>query len=214
MAAFIVKRLLQAVFVVLAVTLIVSFAIRLSGDPAIMLTGAGSITEKDLENIRTGARPRTGRSSCNTRSSCAGILVGDFGRSFMGGTPVSLLIAKALPSTLPPGLRVSRRLHRDLGPARDPCRGPAGPVAGPGHPRPVPRRPVISQFLAGDHDGAAVLDHARPLAAERHGGTRELRHAGAHHGDHPDRHERAPGAHRHAGDPLAALHHGGPLQRA
>jgi peptide/nickel transport system permease protein len=33
MAGFIFKRLLQAVFVVLAVTLIVSFAIRLSGDP-------------------------------------------------------------------------------------------------------------------------------------------------------------------------------------
>ena len=52
MAGFILKRLLQAIFVVLAVTLIVSFAIRLSGDPAIMLTGAGSVTEQDLQNIR------------------------------------------------------------------------------------------------------------------------------------------------------------------
>jgi len=99
MAAFIVKRLLQAVFVILAVTLIVSFAIRLSGDPAIMLTGAGSVTEKDLANIRQALglnRPFLVQYADFLR----GILVGDFGRSFMGGTPVSLLIAKALPSTL------------------------------------------------------------------------------------------------------------------
>jgi peptide/nickel transport system permease protein len=99
MAAFIVKRLMQAVFVILAVTLIVSFAIRLSGDPAIMLTGAGSITEKDLENIRQALglnRPFLVQYAEFLR----GILVGNFGRSFMGGTPVSLLIAKALPSTL------------------------------------------------------------------------------------------------------------------
>ena len=53
MAGFILKRLLQAVFVIFAVTLIVSFAIRLSGDPAVMLVGgAGSVTEQDLQNIR------------------------------------------------------------------------------------------------------------------------------------------------------------------
>lgn len=99
MAAFIVKRLMQAVFVILAVTLIVSFAIRLSGDPAIMLTGAGSVTEKDLENVRQALglnRPFLVQYAEFLR----GILVGNFGRSFMGGTPVSLLIAKALPSTL------------------------------------------------------------------------------------------------------------------
>ncbi|MCD6071760.1 MAG: transporter permease, partial [Microvirga sp.] len=50
MAGFILKRLLQAIFVVLAVTLIVAFAIRLSGDPAIMmLGGGGNVTEQDLQ---------------------------------------------------------------------------------------------------------------------------------------------------------------------
>jgi peptide/nickel transport system permease protein len=99
MAGFILKRLLQAIFVVLAVTLIVSFAIRLSGDPAIMLTGAGSVTEQDLQNIRKGLgldRPFV----VQYLSFLQGIVVGDFGRSFMGGTPVSLLISKALPATL------------------------------------------------------------------------------------------------------------------
>jgi peptide/nickel transport system permease protein len=52
MAGFIIKRLLQAIFVILAVTLIVAFAIRLSGDPAIMLMGGGNVTEQDLQNIR------------------------------------------------------------------------------------------------------------------------------------------------------------------
>lgn len=99
MAGFILKRLLQAIFVILAVTLIVSFAIRLSGDPAIMLTGAGSVTEQDLQNIRKALgleRPFF----VQYLAFLKGILVGDFGRSFMGGTPVSALIAQALPATL------------------------------------------------------------------------------------------------------------------
>jgi peptide/nickel transport system permease protein len=99
MAGFILKRLLQAVFVVLAVTLIVSFAIRLSGDPAVMLAGGSNITEKDLQNIRQALgleRPFY----VQYLAFLKGMLVGDFGRSFMGGTPVSLLISKALPATL------------------------------------------------------------------------------------------------------------------
>lgn len=99
MAGFILKRLLQAVFVVLAVTLIVSFAIRLSGDPAVMLAGGGNINEKDLQNIREALgleRPFY----VQYLSFLEGILVGDFGRSFMGGTPVATLIGHALPATL------------------------------------------------------------------------------------------------------------------
>jgi ABC-type dipeptide/oligopeptide/nickel transport systems, permease components len=99
MAGFILKRLLQAVFVILAVTLIVAFAIRLTGDPAVMLAGGSNITEKDLQNIRQALgleRPFYVQYFDFLR----GVLVGDFGRSFMGGTPVSLLISKALPATL------------------------------------------------------------------------------------------------------------------
>ncbi|MDB5947191.1 MAG: transporter permease, partial [Ramlibacter sp.] len=55
MGGFILKRVLQAVFVLLVVTLFVSYAVRLSGDPALMLSqGAGSVTEQDLQNIRAG----------------------------------------------------------------------------------------------------------------------------------------------------------------
>jgi peptide/nickel transport system permease protein len=100
LSGFILKRLLQAVFVLLVVTLFVSYAVRLSGDPALMLSqGAGSVTEQDLQNLRTGLgldRPFLVQYADFVR----GLLVGDFGRSFMGGTPVRGLIADALPATL------------------------------------------------------------------------------------------------------------------
>jgi peptide/nickel transport system permease protein len=82
------------------VTLFVSYAVRLSGDPALMLSqGAGSVTEQDLQNIRAGLglnRPFPVQYAEFLR----GVLVGDFGKSFMGGTPVSRLIGDALPATL------------------------------------------------------------------------------------------------------------------
>lgn len=94
------KRLLQAIFVVLVVTLFVAYAVRLSGDPALMLAqGAGSVTEEDLRNIREGLgleRPF----AVQYFEFLRGAVVGDLGKSFMGGTPVSRLIADALPATL------------------------------------------------------------------------------------------------------------------
>ena len=42
MTGFLIKRVLQAVFVIVAVTLLVSYAVRLTGDPALMLSqGSG-----------------------------------------------------------------------------------------------------------------------------------------------------------------------------
>lgn len=100
MSGFLIKRLLQAIFVVLVVTLFVSYAVRLSGDPALMLSqGAGSVTEQDLENIRKGLgldRPFLVQYADFLR----GAVLGDFGLSFMGGTPVARLIGDALPATL------------------------------------------------------------------------------------------------------------------
>ncbi|MGE6607480.1 ABC transporter permease [Halomonas sp. NPDC076908] len=100
MAKFLLYRILQAIFVVIAVTLIVSFAIRLTGDPAVMLAqGAGSITEADLERIRE-ALGLNQSFLAQYIGFLRGLVVGDFGRSFMGGTPVSDLIGRALPATL------------------------------------------------------------------------------------------------------------------
>jgi len=100
LANFLIKRLLQALFVIVVVTLLVSWAVRLTGDPSLMLAqGAGSVTEKDLENIRQHLglnRPFLQQYSAFIQ----GVLTGDFGRSFLGGTPVGRLIADALPATL------------------------------------------------------------------------------------------------------------------
>lgn len=100
MAGFLLKRLAQAIFVVLAVTLIVSYAIRMTGDPAMMLTqGAGSVTEADLVRIRTALgldRPFY----VQYLDFLGGIFTGDLGRSFLGSVPVTQLISRALPATL------------------------------------------------------------------------------------------------------------------
>ncbi|MCK3777941.1 MULTISPECIES: ABC transporter permease [Ensifer] len=100
MAGFLIKRFLQAVFVVFVVTLTVSYAIRFTGDPALMLAqGAGSVTEEDLVRIREGLglnQPFLAQYFDFIK----GLFTLDFGRSFLGGTPVSQLIASALPATM------------------------------------------------------------------------------------------------------------------
>ncbi|MGN6456568.1 MAG: ABC transporter permease [Achromobacter mucicolens] len=100
MTGFLIKRVMQAVFVIVAVTLLVSNAVRLTGDPALMLSqGSGSVTEQDLANIRQALglnRPVHEQ----YLSYMQGLLHGDFGRSFMGGTSVAKLIGDALPATL------------------------------------------------------------------------------------------------------------------
>ncbi len=100
MTGFILKRSLQAIFVIVVVTLLVSFAVRLTGDPALMLSqGAGSVTEQDLANIRESLglnRPFI----VQYLSYMQGVVTGDFGNAFMGGTSVGGLIRDALPATL------------------------------------------------------------------------------------------------------------------
>lgn len=100
MVGFILKRLLQAIFVVVAVSLIVALAIRMTGDPALMIAqNATNITEADLIKIREGLGLNQ-PFYLQYWDSLKGLLVWDFGRSFVGGTPVNLLVNKALPATL------------------------------------------------------------------------------------------------------------------
>jgi peptide/nickel transport system permease protein len=99
-AKFLIKRIFLALFVVVAVTLIVAFAIRLTGDPALMLTqGAGSVTEDDLVRIRAGLGLND-PFFVQYAKFLKGFVTLDLGRSFLGGTPVALLVSKALPATL------------------------------------------------------------------------------------------------------------------
>lgn len=100
MTGFLFKRLLQAVFVVMVVTLIVAWAVRLTGDPALMLTsGSANVTEADLARIREGLGLNE-PFLVQYFNTLTGLFTWDFGRSFVGGTQVSLLIASALPATL------------------------------------------------------------------------------------------------------------------
>jgi peptide/nickel transport system permease protein len=101
MAVFLLKRLLLAIFVVVAVTLVVSFAIRLSGDPATMLMtgGQANFTAEDIERIRKSIgidRPFI----LQYASYMQGVLLGDFGRSFFTRQSVAALIAQKLPATV------------------------------------------------------------------------------------------------------------------
>lgn len=100
MLGFILKRFLQAAFVVVAVSLIVAVAIRMTGDPALMISqNATNITEADLIKIREGLGLNQ-PFYLQYLNSLKGLLTWDFGRSFVGGTPVNLLVEKALPATL------------------------------------------------------------------------------------------------------------------
>jgi peptide/nickel transport system permease protein len=93
---FILKRLLQAAFVVVAVSLVVAVAIRMTGDPALMISqGATNITEADLQRIREGLglnEPFV----VQYANSLIGLLTWNFGNSFVGGTPVNILISRAV----------------------------------------------------------------------------------------------------------------------
>ncbi|MDA8411329.1 MAG: ABC transporter permease [Treponema sp.] len=100
MVKFLAQRVILSLFVVLAVTLIVAFAIRLTGDPALMLTqGAGSITEADLARIRA-ALGLNQPFFVQYANFLKGFITLDLGKSFLGGTPVATLVGKALPATL------------------------------------------------------------------------------------------------------------------
>lgn len=95
---FISQRGLQAVFVLAAVTLCVAFAVRLTGDPAVMLTQESSnVSEADLERIRE-ALGLNQSFLAQYWQFVTGLLTGDLGTSFFRGE-VSALIGQALPAT-------------------------------------------------------------------------------------------------------------------
>src|SRR5262245_59720809 len=101
MAPFLLKRIVLAVFVIVVVTVVVSFAIRLSGDPATMLMtgGQANFTAQDLERIRASLgidRPFLEQYAIYMK----GVLGGDFGTTFFGRQPVNELLGRALPATL------------------------------------------------------------------------------------------------------------------
>jgi peptide/nickel transport system permease protein len=93
-------RLGQAVFVMVVVTLLVAFAVRLSGDPVVALfQGASAPNKTDLERIRKALgvdRPFL----VQYLEFVGGLLTGNLGKSFRNDQPVSELIAEKVPGTL------------------------------------------------------------------------------------------------------------------
>ena len=100
MVSFLVRRALQSVFVLIGITLFVSFTIRLSGDPAVaMFQGASAPTAEQLASIR--ARLGTDRPfSQQYLRFLAGLLRGDLGTSFRTGGPVSAAVGQRFPATV------------------------------------------------------------------------------------------------------------------
>lgn len=96
---FILQRLFQAVLVTLAVTVFVAFVIRLTGDPAVMMTAeSSSVTEEDLAHIREALglnKPFFVQYLDFLKS----LVTFDLGDSFFRG-PIDDLISIALPSTI------------------------------------------------------------------------------------------------------------------
>jgi peptide/nickel transport system permease protein len=95
-----VLRLGQAIFVMLVVTLLVAFAVRLSGDPVVALfQGASAPNKTDLERIRKALgvdRPFL----VQYLEFVGGLLTGNLGKSFRNDQPVSALINEKIPGTL------------------------------------------------------------------------------------------------------------------
>ncbi|ULH17054.1 ABC transporter permease (plasmid) [Deinococcus sp. KNUC1210] len=100
MARYLAAQVFQAILVVLFVTLVVAVMLRFSGDPAVaQFQGASAPTAEQLQQIRQ-ALGLDQPVWLQYLHFLGGILRGDFGTSFRGGTPVGSLITHALPPTL------------------------------------------------------------------------------------------------------------------
>ena len=100
MVAFLLRRLLESVFVLVGITLFVSFTIRLSGDPAVaMFSGSNAPTQEQLRTIRE--RLGTDRPFVEQYLTfVAGVARGDLGTSFRTGGPVAAAVAERFPATV------------------------------------------------------------------------------------------------------------------
>jgi peptide/nickel transport system permease protein len=97
---YLAAQVFQAVLVVIFVTLVVAVMLRFSGDPAVaQFQGASAPTTEQLQQIRKamGLDQPVGIQYLHF---LGGVLHGEFGTSFRGGTSVGSLIRQALPPTL------------------------------------------------------------------------------------------------------------------
>jgi len=99
MLTYVIRRLLHTILVVFAITFIVFFAIRLTGDPVSVMFGAGEPTKEAIEEITRNLgldKPLYIQYGLFLK----GILTLDFGESFRSGLPVVDLIVEKIGATL------------------------------------------------------------------------------------------------------------------
>ena len=99
MIAYLTRRLFHTVLVVLAISVIIFFSIRLTGDPVSVMFSAGEPTKEAIAEVRTALgldKPLYVQYGIFLK----GIVTLDFGESFRSGTPVIGLITERLGATL------------------------------------------------------------------------------------------------------------------
>jgi peptide/nickel transport system permease protein len=97
--AFIIRRLLHSIFVVFAISLIVFFAVRLTGDPVAIMFGAGEPTKEAVEELRHNLgldKPLIVQYGIFI----ADLVTFDLGESFHSGQRVTDMIAGKMGATI------------------------------------------------------------------------------------------------------------------
>ncbi|MDO4436174.1 MAG: ABC transporter permease [Cardiobacteriaceae bacterium] len=90
--AYLSRRLVQALFVIVAVSLLVALAIRQTGDPAVMmLSQSSAINQEDIENIRQALGLNQPFLAQYTQF-MGGLLSGEMGNSFFRGAIAPLML--------------------------------------------------------------------------------------------------------------------------
>ena len=99
MASFIIRRLFHSVLVIFALSLLIFFAIRLTGDPVAIMFQAGEPTKEAIEQLRT----QLGLDEpvyVQYWIFFKGLIMGDLGESFRTGEKVISMIFDKLAATL------------------------------------------------------------------------------------------------------------------
>jgi peptide/nickel transport system permease protein len=97
--AFIIRRLLHSIFVVFVISLIVFFAVRLTGDPVAIMFGAGEPTKEAIEELRHNLgldKPLIVQYGIFI----ANLVTFDLGESFHSGQSVTNMIAGKMGATI------------------------------------------------------------------------------------------------------------------
>ncbi len=97
--SYLAKRSIQALFVIIVVSLLVAFAIRMTGDPAMtLLSQSAAVSQEDIQNIHNALGLNKSFWAQYT-DFMVGLLSGDMGNSFFRGA-IAPLIQQALSSTV------------------------------------------------------------------------------------------------------------------